>query len=127
MKNKPLSIGTELKHPCPDCGGKMVLRRSKYGLFYGCVKYPECKAAHGAHTNTGQPLGKPADKETKEWRIKAHSSFDSLWKKGDMKRKDAYRWLREQLQIEASSCHIGMFDIDQCKQTIDAVKEYFNG
>jgi len=29
--------------PCPDCGGLLVLRRSKRGQFYGCAKYPVCK------------------------------------------------------------------------------------
>lgn len=29
--------------PCPDCGGLLVLRRSKLGEFYGCAKYPICK------------------------------------------------------------------------------------
>ena len=28
---------------CPNCGGKMVIRRSRFGkLFYGCASYPEC-------------------------------------------------------------------------------------
>ena len=39
---KPLTedaIGT-----CPDCGGRIVARRSKKGAkFYGCSNYPECK------------------------------------------------------------------------------------
>jgi hypothetical protein len=29
--------------PCPDCGGLLVLRRSKRGSFYGCAKYPACR------------------------------------------------------------------------------------
>ena len=28
---------------CPRCGGKLVLRNGKYGPFYGCSNYPECK------------------------------------------------------------------------------------
>lgn len=28
---------------CPRCGGKLVLRRGKYGRFYGCENYPNCK------------------------------------------------------------------------------------
>lgn len=28
---------------CPRCGGKLVLRRGKYGQFYGCENYPNCK------------------------------------------------------------------------------------
>ena len=33
----------EIKAPCPLCGGKVLLKRSKKGTkFYGCSNYPEC-------------------------------------------------------------------------------------
>lgn len=28
---------------CPRCGGKLVQRNSKYGYFFGCSNYPDCK------------------------------------------------------------------------------------
>lgn len=28
---------------CPKCGGNLVARNSKYGLFIGCSNYPKCK------------------------------------------------------------------------------------
>ena len=28
---------------CPKCGGTLVLRTGKYGSFYGCSNYPNCK------------------------------------------------------------------------------------
>jgi ssDNA-binding Zn-finger/Zn-ribbon topoisomerase 1 len=28
---------------CPECDGPMVSRKSKYGVFWGCRKFPECK------------------------------------------------------------------------------------
>ena len=28
---------------CPDCGGDMISRKSQYGTFWGCKKYPKCK------------------------------------------------------------------------------------
>ncbi|MBQ7399647.1 MAG: type I DNA topoisomerase, partial [Clostridia bacterium] len=28
---------------CDICGGEMVIKRSRYGTFYACAKYPECK------------------------------------------------------------------------------------
>lgn len=27
---------------CPNCGGKLLLKRGKYGYFYGCSNYPSC-------------------------------------------------------------------------------------
>lgn len=28
---------------CPRCGGSLVIRRGRYGTFYGCSNYPKCK------------------------------------------------------------------------------------
>ncbi len=28
---------------CPICGGRMVLRQGKYGEFYGCSGFPDCR------------------------------------------------------------------------------------
>lgn len=28
---------------CPICGSAMILRKGRYGKFYGCMKYPYCK------------------------------------------------------------------------------------
>ena len=28
---------------CPKCNGELVLRKGKYGQFYGCSNYPSCK------------------------------------------------------------------------------------
>jgi hypothetical protein len=37
----PGPIGTL---PCPKCNAKMVLRRGRYGKFYGCSRFPYCRA-----------------------------------------------------------------------------------
>lgn len=31
---------------CPRCGGNLVLRKGKYGGFYGCSNYPKCRYTH---------------------------------------------------------------------------------
>lgn len=37
-------IVEEIDVPCPLCGGKILVRKSKKGRrFYGCSNYPECK------------------------------------------------------------------------------------
>ncbi|HAI74477.1 TPA: hypothetical protein DCL22_03800 [Candidatus Moranbacteria bacterium] len=28
---------------CPKCGSKMILRKGRYGKFYGCSKFPYCR------------------------------------------------------------------------------------
>ena len=32
-----------VEETCEDCGGPMLVRRSRRGFFLGCAKYPECK------------------------------------------------------------------------------------
>jgi len=34
---------TEMNLKCPECGGNLVERDSKFGKFYGCSNYPKCK------------------------------------------------------------------------------------
>lgn len=110
--------------PCPDCGKVMNLRSDsrfkKHGIWYACQDFPRCKGSHGAHPD-GSPLGKPAGRETKQWRIRAHDLLDALWrgKKATMKRSSAYRKLAEHLGIPFEECHIGSFDIEQCQKTVD--------
>lgn len=31
------------KKLCPKCGGKLTLKKGKYGSFYGCGQYPKCR------------------------------------------------------------------------------------
>lgn len=37
---------TEVKdadnNKCPECGGTLIQRKGKYGLFLGCSNYPKC-------------------------------------------------------------------------------------
>jgi ssDNA-binding Zn-finger/Zn-ribbon topoisomerase 1 len=104
---------------CGECGAPMVLRNSRFGLFYGCSIYPKCKGTHGAHPD-GRPLGKPANKATKGARMKAHAAFDQLWKgKGKRSRRSAYKWLREQPTLPD---HIGEMTAKQCATLIELVE-----
>jgi len=119
-----LPLGTVLDHPCPECGEPMVLRDSKFGLFYGCTAFPRCKASHGAHKKTGEPLGTPADGPTKKARIRAHDSFDQLWKGKHMDRGEAYEWMQEAMGLSADEAHIGKFTIDQCDELEVLVDAY---
>jgi DNA topoisomerase-1 len=34
---------TKLVEPCELCGREMTLRKGRFGAFYGCTGYPECK------------------------------------------------------------------------------------
>lgn len=136
---------------CPYCGkaaefvsSREIYWRGDYGMVYAC--FP-CKAWVGVHKGTTMPLGRLADSELRTWKMRAHANFDPLWCRevgtpracypGKVSRfharKGAYRWLAERLEIPASECHIGMFDVDLCRRTVEvcrAVKalprEYFD-
>lgn len=45
---------------CPKCNGVMVLRKGKFGDFYGCNNYPNCK-----HTMKSLPVVNEIKEETK--------------------------------------------------------------
>lgn len=116
---------------CPECGAGMKLRNSKHGLFYGCEKYPACKASHGAY-NDGRPKGTPGDKETRKARIFAHRVFDRLWKakggeKAAMTRSAAYAWMRKALKLSEAEAHIGMLTAEQCEKLVNLIRKKFPG
>ena len=107
---------------CGDCGAKMSLRESKYGWFYGCTRFPRCRGTHCVHQDTKLPMGTPADKKTRQARRAAHLAFDTLWKGGPLTRKEAYRWLRKEMDLTEREAHIGNLTLAQCETLVAAVK-----
>jgi hypothetical protein len=81
------------------------------------LRFPACKGSHGADTN-GKPLGIPADRATKQARIRAHAAFDAWWKAFGIRRKNAYLELRRYMRLRIEDCHIAMFDAAQCERVI---------
>lgn len=107
---------------CPYCGSKteyidssFVYGRS-YGMIYICKP---CDAYVGVHKGTNKAKGRLANAELRELKKQAHYHFDKLWKEGNMKRSQAYKWLAKQLNIKPKECHIGMMDNDRCKRVIE--------
>lgn len=85
-----------------------------------------CRAYVGCHRNSKDiPLGRLANEELRKAKKKAHSYFDPTWREGDRSRKDAYTWLAHKLGIPRQECHIGMFDLEQCKQVVVACNEFY--
>lgn len=115
----------EEKLACPDCGADMKLFRGTIGLFYGCIRYPECDGRHMAHEHNGLPMGIPANRETREWRVNAHIAFDAYWKKKGIPRKRAYKQLAEAMNLSKDETHIALFNIEQCKKVIKLCIEGF--
>lgn len=114
---------------CPFClkPAEWVENKAIYGRNYGksvMVWFCRpCNAYVGCHQNTRRPLGTMANAETREWRKKAHATFDPLWKTGKMKRAKAYGFLQ---RIFGCDVHIGESDVEACKKIIAAVEEIKN-
>ena len=88
-------------------------------LFYQC---PPCDAYVGCHPGTDRPLGRLANAELRHAKSAAHAAFDPLWSHGARNRKSAYVWLAQQLGIAVDQCHIGYFDLEQCRRVVALCK-----
>ncbi|MFB6456540.1 zinc-finger-containing protein [Chitinophaga sp. Hz27] len=114
---------------CPYCHSPTEYTDSieiygrSYGMIYICRP---CDAYCGVHKGTVKALGRLANKELRHWKKQAHTAFDQIWLSKRMKRNQAYRWLSDNLNIPTSSCHIGMFDVEQCKAVVELSKKYLN-
>ncbi len=65
--------------PCEKCGRPMALRRSRFGTFYGCTGYPECK-------NLRKPAGARKAQEPKPTGVTCPECG-----KGEMLEKTSFR------------------------------------
>lgn len=100
---------------CPECKEPMRLQRSKNGSFYGCPNWPGCDGTHGAHPD-GRPHGFFIGTSTPLERKRAQQEFDTLWKRREWKREQAYRWLAKKLSIPRKKCQFNQFDEATCSR-----------
>ena len=121
---------------CPYCQNPAVYLESSESVYHGrdygpMYRCEPCDAHVGVHPGTTKPLGRMANKELREWKMRAHAAFDPIWQaRFDLKRAQdpkytrgmarggRYKKLAGLLGIERKDCHIGHFDVDQCKQVI---------
>ncbi len=120
MSDKEILNNSKINVYCQYCNQKAnlvdssVIYGKSYGLIYLCKP---CDAYVGVHKGTTKPLGILANAELREWKKKAHSIFDPIWKNGKYTRKEAYRILADKLGEK--EVHIGESDIDKCKKIIE--------
>ena len=115
---------------CPYCGasaelvGGLALYPHRadlaHKLFYRC--WP-CDAHCGCHLNSAKPLGRLANAELRRAKQMAHAVFDPLWRgRAGFARSLAYAGLARELGIPGEACHIGMFDVEQCRRVVEACR-----
>lgn len=114
---------------CPYCSSRAIFTDSSviygrsYGMVYLCANYPNCDAYVGVHKGTHNPLGRMANAELRKWKNRAHAAFDPTWKHRKMPRQKAYQELARRLKIPVGAAHIGMFDVEECKQVVEKFGE----
>ena len=107
---------------CDRCQVSMNLKNTPHGIAYMCHL---CKARHGAHQRTGEPLGTPAaDFDTRQARVDAHAALDALWRDGGMGRSQVYAWLASKMSMSKEACHIGRFNFEQCSKVMEICESF---
>lgn len=110
--------GSHLYPHRPDLFGKKFWVCDDCSAWVGC--HPPKK--EGGMGDGTMPLGRLANAELRKAKSAAHAAFDPLWRSRRMRRSEAYSWLAEKLGISGANCHIGMFDVDQCKAVVAVVR-----
>lgn len=118
----------ELCNVCCSPNIKFTTNDEIYGKLHG--EWPhiwfcgDCRASVGCHKGTRTPLGRMANKRTRQLRVKAHEHFDQLWRSGYLSRDKAYDWLAGQLKIDPQDCHISWLNDEQLIQVAELSAEY---
>lgn len=110
---------------CPYCGGQAYpikgvelypdMPTVAENVFWKCSP---CYAWVGCHQNSDEPMGGLANRELRLARRDAHYWFDRIWKTGRLGRTAAYKWLAYEMGMHRNDCHIGKFDVGQCREVI---------
>lgn len=111
---------------CPYCHIPTEYKNSieVYGVDYGMIYIcPNCRAYVGVHKGTDKAKGRLANAELRRCKIEAHLYFDQIYKRGIMKRTEAYKWLSEQLGLPPEFTHIGMFNPETCAKVVQVSKK----
>jgi len=106
--------------------GRADLARLNFWICRPCDAYVGCHRHNPKHGFYGwEPLGRLADKELRKEKTAAHRAFDQLWRGGVFSRAKAYRWLSRKMDLPVEETHIGMFDVDQCRQVVALVNQHY--
>lgn len=63
---KSQTVNVEEVPPCELCGREMALKKGRFGAFYGCTGYPECKNIRKIDKKSGEAVQKPQPVELDE-------------------------------------------------------------
>lgn len=122
---------------CPYChsNAKLVDSHQVYHRSYGMIWLCQpCDAYVGVHKESRnyKPLGRLANQELRKCKIKAHRYFDPLWQNKMVRdkcsktkaRQSGYAWLAKKLGLTVVGCHIGQFNVKQCRKVVEICLPY---
>ena len=97
-----------------DCS---PLKKNDMNVWY-CE---DCNALVMARKETNEPVGRLANYELRKFRYKLHNRLDKLWKERNVPRTRVYHVLAQKMNIPFSQCHIGNFNMKQCRKAEQAI------
>lgn len=122
----PLVSGLDVYPHRRDLWARKFYLCAPCGAWVGC--HPAADGNGGGQGDGTVPLGRLANAELRTAKQAAHAAFDPLWitVKGSRRkaRRKAYGWLALQLGLPVEQCHIGEFDLEQCRKVIEAVDKF---
>ena len=107
---------------CADCSVLMQLR-GKSRFHYSC---PKCSASLVADIH-GRPHGVPGSREDRQWRRKAHLTFDRLCRSGDITRSAGERWLARELGIPVKQFHFSYMRVEALRRVVELCDDVSEG
>lgn len=125
-------------NPAPLVSGLAVYphRRTLWAMkFYKCEPcdawvgcHPPANGRGGGQGDGTVPMGRLANAELRAAKQAAHAAFDPIWQsapKGTRQaRRGAYKWLAQRLGMPVGQCHIGEFDLEQCRKVVEVVEQF---
>ena len=96
------------------------------GRFAWKCTRDDCRGYHMAD-HDGFPVGVPADARTRKLRHEVHNLLDKLYKgpRSIMSENRAREWMARILGRDVENAHVGLFDANDCKRIIAAIKSRF--
>lgn len=119
-KERPKSKGEYIIPQCPYCGSKGELSGKKWIC-------PTCSdVSVGTYEGSSKPLGTLADKDTRQWRMRAHDELHYKWQDGETK-ENFYGWIASIVKKEYKMATIANLNADECRLLIkEGRKELYN-
>ncbi len=124
MDSQHLTASYRYPPKCPVHRTRFVRRHSIHGPFYPCA-VRECEWM--SSLSEYDHRFRVSNKALRLARMKAHETFDRLWKGAGARftRDEAYAWLASVLEMPQGKAHIRHFSVPGCIRVIELCRKNF--